>query len=128
MTRRPALLLTALAVGALAACGGGDEEEPAAAGVAASGPPDAQVVRVLGTSGLEFEPAVVEARTGSLTITLANDGGPPHDLVPDDKDLPAIGAVAAGQEKSATYRFTSAGTYDFVCSFHPGMDGRVVVR
>ena len=127
---RPAAALTAvLLAGALAACagsGGGSDDAPAAP-VAASGSPDDQSITVLGTEGLEYEPATITAAPGSLTITLAVQAGPPHDLVFDDDELPSIGTVAEGEQGSATYAFEGAGTYDFVCTFHPGMQGQVVV-
>jgi plastocyanin len=129
--RRPALLLLAvLGAGALTACGGGDGGDKAAStakAIAASGPADAQQITVVGTNALEFQPSAVTAKSGKLTITLGNSGGPPHDLVFADKSLPAIGTVNSGQEKSVTYTFTSGGTYDFVCTFHPGMDGTLTV-
>lgn len=60
-------------------------------------------------------------------MTLGNSGEVPHNLVFDDKALPAIGTVLGGQELAETYTFTKPGTYDFVCTFHSGMDGSVVV-
>lgn len=130
MTSRPAGLLTAvLLAGALAACGGADDagDDAPATPVAADGAPDAQTVTVLGTEGLDYEPSAVTAAVGTLTLTLTNEGGPPHDLVFSDESLPEIGAVSEGEEQSATYVFEGAGTYDFVCTFHPGMEGQVVV-
>ena len=129
MSRRPVLLVAVLAAGALAACGGGGDDDGAATGsrVAAEGPPDAQVATLVGTEGLDFEPSGVSAKKGKLTLTLRTKGGPPHNLVFDDESLPAIGTVEEGQEESQTYTFTADGTYDFVCTFHPGMDGQVVV-
>ena len=128
MNRRPLLLACALLLGALAACGGGGDE-PAGGGsrVTAEGPPDEQTATLVGTEQLDFEPAGVAAKKGTLTLTLRTDDGPPHNLVFSDDSLPEIGTVAEGQEKSQTYTFTAAGTYDFVCTFHPGMDGQVVV-
>ena len=126
--RRAGPLTVALLAGALVACGGASEDDAApAAPVAASGAPGDQALTVLGTEGLDFEPAVIAAAPGTLTLTLANEGGPPHDLAFSDDSLPSIGAVGEGQEESATYVFESPGTYDFVCTFHPGMQGQVVV-
>ena len=127
MTRRSALLVSALAVGALAACGGGGSDDAAGAAVTAEGPPDGQTVTVVGNASLKYEPAVVNARPGTLTLTLGNEGGTPHDLAFEDTAFEAIPTVGADQEKSATYTFSSAGAYDFVCTLHPGMDGKVVV-
>ncbi len=129
MTRSPALLVLALlGAGALAACGGGgDGGSSAGSAVAANGPADKQAVTVVGTNALEFEPSTITAKTGSLTITLGNKGGTPHNLVFEDTALAAIDTVGDGQEKSATYTFTSGGTYAFVCTFHPGMKGTLTV-
>lgn len=128
MTRHPALLLVlALGLGGLAACGGGDDGGDAGGpAVAASGPPDAQQVRIDGTPELAFEPDRVTARPGTLTITLGIRGGTPHDLAFEDRSLPVIPTTTAGRTASQTYTLTS-GTYDFVCTLHPGMDGVLVV-
>ena len=130
MTRRPVLLVSALLLGALAACGGGGDDDGTAAPasrVSAEGPPDRQTATLVGTEELDFEPAGIEAQKGSLTLTLRTDDGPPHNLVFADESLPDIGSVSEGREESQTYVFTAAGTYDFVCTFHPGMNGQVVV-
>lgn len=132
MKPRPlAVLAAVLACGALAACGGASGgaagEEPVAAPVPADGPPDAQEITVVGTPGLDYEPATISARPGTLTLHLRTDSGPPHDLVFDDESLPSIPAVPQGQERSGTYAFSSPGTFAFVCTFHPGMEGEVVV-
>lgn len=124
---RTALLLTVLAAGALVSCGGGSSTPSAGEGAAASGPPDAQTVTIDSTDRLEFVPATVNAKVGTLTITLDNSGQVSHNLVFDDAALPAIGTVTGGKQLSATYTFTQPGTYDFVCTFHNGMDGQVIV-
>lgn len=126
MTRRTPLLL-ALAALALAACGGGGDDAPAGGRAAASGPADAQEVTVVGTPGLAFAPNQLTAVPGTLTLSLEVEDGPPHNLVFGDTSLAKIGSVSAGQRKTASYTFTGAGTYDFVCTFHPGMEGRLVV-
>ncbi len=124
-----AALLAVLTALALTACGGSSSSGDARdeAGVAATGPPDAQTITIDSTDKLEFVPAVVAARVGTLTITLGNSGQNSHNLVFDDSSLPAIGTVTGGKQLSTTYTFTAPGTYTFVCTFHDGMDGQVVV-
>lgn len=131
MTRR-LLLVTALVVlPALAACGGGEEEAPAAQGgsgeVTAEGPPDAQKATVVGTPGLDFVPATVTAQPGTLALTLTIEGGVPHNLVFADQEVGADIDTFAEGSRTGSFRFPAAGSYDFTCTLHPGMDGTVVV-
>lgn len=125
-------LLAVLIALPLAACGSsssspGDSGDSGDPGVAAAGPADAQTITVDSTDDLDFVPEVIAAKVGTLTITLGNSGQISHNLVFDDKGLPAIGTVTGGKTLSATYTFDKPGTYTFVCTFHNGMDGKVVV-
>ena len=121
---RAALLAAALV---LAACGGGDEApDGGGAAVTATGPADAQVVTVTSNDRLEFEPATVEAKVGTLTLTHRNGGAIPHNLVFDD-DLGGTETLTEGKEEAITLTFDEPGTYDFVCTIHSGQDGKVVV-
>ena len=74
VSRRPAVLVTVLAAGALAACGGGGSDGAGDAAVAATGPADAQVVTVFGTDGLDFEPATVEREAGHADADAGEQG------------------------------------------------------
>lgn len=126
--RSTAALLCLLTALSLVACTGTSSGGDAAGeAVPAEGPADAQTITIDSTDRLDFVPAVVSARVGTLTITLGNSGQSPHNLVFDDSSLPAIGTVTGGKELSATYTFSAPGTYTFVCTFHNGMDGKVVV-
>ena len=127
--RCAAALLSVLTVLPLAACGSGSSSSGGSpdAGVAAAGPPSTQTITVDSTDDLDFVPEVITGKVGTLTITLGNSGQVPHNLVFDDKGLPAIGTVTGGTSLSATYTFDKPGTYTFVCTFHRGMDGKVVV-
>ena len=122
-------LLAILTAVPLAACGSGSSSSGGStdAGVAAAGPASAQTITVDSTDDLDFVPEVIAAKVGTLTITLGNSGQISHNLVFDDKALPAIGTVTGGKSLSATYTFDKPGTYAFVCTFHNGMDGKVVV-
>ena len=124
--RRAAPML--LAAVALAACGGGSSSERAATTtVEAQGPAERQTATVVSNDELRYDPGIVEAKVGTLVLTHRNGGRIPHNLVFDDETLGRIDTVTGGQEKSITLTFSTPGTYDFVCTFHPGQDGRVVV-
>jgi len=128
MTRRPLALVAVLL---LAACGSGSDgssgEVEETGRVAASGPPSAQTVALDLNDELEFVPNVVTAQVGSLALTLRNVGKVPHDLAFDDKALPGVDRVAGGRSETLRLTFAEPGTFRFVCTFHPGMDGQVVV-
>jgi plastocyanin len=64
---------------------------------------------------------------GTLTLTHRNGGQVPHNLVFEDDALGAIDTVTAGQAKSVELTFSTPGEYDFVCTFHSGQTGKVVV-
>ena len=126
--RTASLLLAALA---LVACGGGDGQDAsdrsATTSVQAAGPPDRQTATVVSNDQLRYDPGIVEAQVGTLVLTHRNGGRIPHDLVFDDVSLGKIDTVREGQEKSITLTFSEPGTYDFVCTFHTGQVGKVVV-
>lgn len=79
------------------------------------------------TEQVEMDDNVFRPRTMTVTagdsVRWENVGDNPHTVTGDGMDS---GSVAPGEEYS--YRFNSAGTFDYVCDFHPGMDGSVVVR
>ena len=128
MTRaRSTALLAALAL-AVAACGGGGGADRAAdSTVEAEGPADAQTATVVSNDRKRYDPGIVEARVGRLELTHRNAGVVPHNLVFDDEALGAIDTVTEGESKSITLTFSEPGTYDFVCTFHSGQTGQVVV-
>jgi plastocyanin len=126
MTRRPLALAAVLL---LAACGSGsggsDVEENGS--VAATGSGASQSAALDMNDDLAFVPNVVTAEVGTLALTAANVGKVPHNLVFDDGSLPSTETVAGGKSQTLTVVFSKAGTYRFTCTFHPGMDGKVVV-
>jgi plastocyanin len=118
-----------LAVLTLAACGGGGGSQRAATTVVqADGPAGAQTATVVSNDRLRYDPGIVQARVGTLTLTHRNGGSVPHDLVFQDTSLGAIGTVTGGQEKAVTLTLPEPGTYEFVCTFHSGQTGKVVVE
>lgn len=121
---RAALLATALV---LTACGGGGGSEGGGAAVTATGPADAQVVTVESNDQIEFAPATVNAKVGTLTLTHRVVGAIPHNLVFDDKRLGGTETLTEGKQEAITLTFSEPGTYDFVCTIHSGQDGKVVV-
>jgi plastocyanin len=110
--RRPPRRLALLGVASLAlllpACGDGGGSEPAAPGH----------VNVLDNY---FDPKSIDVSVGD-TVTWDFKGGASHNVIAD-----TFKSKTLGKGKTFTHTFNSAGTYDYVCTLHNGMNGTVVV-
>lgn len=116
-----------------------EADEPAetgAQGRAAAKPKDgrkqrkAQPVAKAAASGsvtitdFEFTPKTITVNEGD-TVTWTNKGPTPHTATAEDGSFDT-GNLDKGESGSAT--FTSAGTIAYICTPHPFMTGKVVVR
>lgn len=116
--RRSTAAIATLAVSvAVSACGGGggDGATPAAAAPATAG-------TTIDMVDLKFEPAALTVERGQ-TVTFVNRGKVTHNAKGEDFFSRVV-------EPGGTYRhtFDRAGTFAYVCTFHPGMEGTVTVR
>ena len=75
-------------------------------------------------SNFAFAPAQTTITRGQ-SVTWSNDDGAPHGLAFKD-GAPGNPLMLPGQKFER--RFDQAGSYDYVCSVHPYMTGRVVVK
>lgn len=91
------------------------------------GAPGAQTVTVNMTDALEFTPATIAAKVGTVTVKVANTGAIPHNLHFDQGSLGKTGTVDGKSAEDLKVVFDKAGTFTFVCTFHSGMTGKVVV-
>jgi plastocyanin len=107
------LIAAALAIGAPAAGCGGYETRPAAATSAKT------IVEMTDSS---FAPKALTVKVGD-TVTFVDRDEIAHTAT-------AEGAFDTGtlrQGASFHFRATKPGTVDYVCAFHPGMTGKLVV-
>lgn len=108
--------LAALAIGAVSAHAGADSTSGA-------GPsPSATPVLVL-IKDFAFVPATVSIPVGG-SVTFKNLDQAAHTAT-DPKGSFDSGNLDTG--KSFTYTFTKAGTFKYVCSYHPSMKATIVV-
>jgi plastocyanin len=91
------------------------------------GPAAPAVHHVVEITGLAYHPADLEVAPGD-TVTWIN-----HDIVPHTATSPAgqrnridSGTLAPGD--SSRYVATREGAYRYTCTFHPTMQGRLVIR
>jgi plastocyanin len=112
-----------LAVG----CSGGSSSDEDGGAVTTTGTADAQTATVDMNDKLQFVPTTVNAKVGSVTLDVVNVGMVPHNLHFDDDALGKTGTIDGKADEKLTVTFSQAGTFTFVCTFHPGMTGKVVV-
>lgn len=96
----------------------------AAALVAALGPTTAGAAEVkVGIDNFTFSPQVVTVKAGDTVIWTNNDDIP-HTVA----DPPKFRSKALDTGDSYSFTFTTPGAYDYFCSLHPHMTGRIVVE
>jgi plastocyanin len=61
------------------------------------------------------------------SVRFTNIAGHPLQPTGNNADNPIPNTIGTGQTE-ATVRFTKAGTYTFVCAFHPNMTGTIIVN
>jgi plastocyanin len=129
-----ALLLACMALGlVVAGCGGDDDDDgggggggeatqqPSGGGGDGGGGGAASVTM----EGIAFNPAEITVKAGD-TVTWTNDDSVGHDVTADDFNSGEPGGIGNGDTFEHT--FDQAGTFDYVCTVHPGMEGTVTVE
>ncbi len=71
-----------------------------------------------------FGPTIARVRPGA-TVTFVNRDGFSHTVLGANGSWGSFGQIRGGHR--ALYRFTRPGVYPYVCTYHPGMVGAVVV-
>ncbi len=74
-------------------------------------------------AGSRFEPATLTAAAGT-TIRWFNDDALPHTVTAADSSWDSGNLAPGGAFER---RFDSPGTYAYLCRYHPGMTGTIVV-
>lgn len=75
-------------------------------------------------AGMAFSPGTITVPAGT-TITWKNTDNMAHTVTADDNSFDS-GNIGAGS--SYTRTFSVAGTYNYHCTIHAGMNGKVVVQ
>lgn len=107
------------AVTLLAACGGSgaDDEAALASATATSGARTSSILKN------KFEPMKV---TVGSKVTWVNNDAVAHNVIGTDGAPFKSGTLDKGD--TFTHEFTSAGTFKYTCTFHPGMNGIIQVE
>lgn len=125
-TLLPVLAGAALVV-STAACSSsaGHPGHPAAASGAV------QQVTVHTTDLLRFQPSTITVHTGTVRITLIDDGAYPHDMSLPTQHVTShtVTGTPGEQRTTVTLHLDHPGTYPFLCTYHAsaGMRGELIV-
>jgi amicyanin len=96
---------------------------PASASATTADSPAPQGGTAVSISDFKFNPATLTVPVGA-TVTWTNQDEEPHTIAAKDGSFHSPGMDTHG---TYSYQFTTAGSYDYICSIHPFMTGTVVV-
>ena len=92
--------------------------------VKAGDPPAPAAAQQVSIYNYKFDPEVLTVPAGT-TVVWTNKDEVPHSVVSSDKRFTQSGGLDTGDHYS--YTFTDAGSYEYFCSLHPFMKGKIVV-
>jgi plastocyanin len=140
MARWLALLLACMALGLVVAGCGDDDDDGGGGGDAATTEQPAESGgggdddgggsgggggAEVSMEGIAFNPSEVSVGVGD-TVTWTNNESVAHDVTADSFSSGEPGGMMSGDTFEHT--FEEAGTFDYVCTVHPGMEGTVTVE
>jgi plastocyanin len=131
-----------LAVGvvalAVAGCGGGGGSgssstptaaAPASTAPASTAPASGGSTAKVSMKNIAFNPQTVTVSKGT-TVVWTNDDSVNHDVTKKSGPGPDFSSGNGNLAGGDTYKqtFNTAGTINYVCTIHPGMTGKIVVK
>ena len=95
---------------------------PSLAASPADKPASSTTVKI---DNFSFGPATITIPAGS-TVTWTNNDDVPHVVTSDDNKM--FKSKTLDTDDKFSFTFTTAGDYDYLCSIHPNMKGKVIVK
>jgi len=118
------LLLLGLAA-ALVGCGDDETNGAAAASGGVLRPTrsgDVQVFTVVGLATMEYSAKELVAEPGRIQIDFSvAEGSAPHNFVINEIPGATTDILSAGQSQTITFTVDQPGSYQVICTIHPGM-------
>jgi plastocyanin len=94
-----------------------------------SGSQNASIVGI--KSDKSFDPNPINMKAGD-SVTWTNNDNDIHTVTSGSDEGPSIGqefdSGTLGEGQSFTHKFENPGTYEYFCSIHPSMVGKVIVK
>jgi plastocyanin len=91
-----------------------------------AGPAGAARTATVSLEDVRFKPGTVIVKKGDRVRWQWNDGSTPHDVA--SRGTRRFKSSSVKTRGTHLVRFTRTGTYRYVCTIHPGMKGKIVVR
>jgi plastocyanin len=115
---------------AVAGCGGGDDgagstSTPAAGATKTPASGGGKAAATVAMKNIQFDPKTVTIKVGD-TVEWVNEDSVNHDAVAKEGDVPKSELFGKGGTYSV--KFDTAGTIEYVCTVHPGMEGTITVE
>ena len=125
--RRTPVSLLAACLLALAGCGGGGGGGTGGGGGVITPPPGGgpTVTTSVSMTGLAFTPSAIQVSPGA-TLTFTNNDATNHNVTFDNNSATTIADFSTGSR--TTIAPAAAGTYNYRCTIHAGMNGSVKVQ
>ena len=120
---RLAILAVLLGTALLAGCGDDDSGGPAMSTKTTTAA--AERTDTIRIADFKYDPSPASARAGQR-ITIPNADAAPHTLT-DAASARAFDSGTIKGKTSGSITFATAGTYSYVCEFHPFMKGEITV-
>jgi YD repeat-containing protein len=79
---------------------------------------------IAATDSLKFDPTTATVKTGAV-IQWKDTGSTAHNVTFDGQSALTSGTLQQGDTWQV--QFTTPGTYQYHCTFHPGMNGQITV-
>jgi plastocyanin len=131
--RRLASTFALLATLAAAGCGGGgsstSSSAPASSAPATSTPAASGGVVKVDMKNIQFNPKTITIKKGA-TVEWVNQDSSNHDVTKSSGPGPQFASGTGNIGSGGTYKqtFNAAGTIQYHCTVHPGMNGTIVVK
>lgn len=123
------LSAAALAAAALLAAGCGSSDDKSSSDSASTTPASGKAAPAASTTdismkSIKFDPKEDTVKVGQA-VTWTNDDGVDHNVVATKGA--DFKSDDFGQGKTYTFKADKAGTIEYTCTLHPGMDGTLIV-
>ena len=109
----------------LTGCGSDDSVSDGASTTAKAAPAAAEQTTTIRIADFKYDPSPASVKAGEK-ITITNEDEAPH-TVTDDGTTKAFDSGDIKGKTTDSITFAKAGTYSYICEFHPFMKGSITV-
>jgi amicyanin len=89
-------------------------------------PPAPTGLKIVTINNFKYDPADLEVSPGT-TVKWTNLDDMPH-TVTSTGEPKSLASPALDSDDTFVFTFSQVGAYDYICTLHPSMKGRVVVK